>query len=85
MREQEYSGMNPKRFFRTETDEIFNTTHFTLIFMDSDSVTNVTKLNRVNKRRILIFIGNLDGVISFGKGKSYDYESAMEKAYKKLR
>ncbi len=47
---------------------------FTMIFLDSDSVTNVTSLNRVNKRRVLIYIGNGRGMISFGKGKGEDYE-----------
>jgi len=45
-----------------------------MIFLDSDSVTNVTALNRVNHRRVLIFIGNGRGLISFGKGKGEDYE-----------
>lgn len=55
-------------------DEIFNPEEFTLIFIDSDSVTNVTSLNRVNHRRVLIFIGNGAGIVSYGKGKSEDYE-----------
>lgn len=66
-------------------NEIFNPGDFTLIFIDSDFVTNVTKLNRVNSRRVLIFMGNQGGVISYGKGKGGDYEQAYENAFKRLR
>jgi len=56
-----------------------------LIFIDSDFVTNVTKLNRVNSRRVLLYMGNSAGVISYGKGKGSDYESAYNGAFKKLK
>ena len=46
--------------------------------MSSDSVTNVTSLNRVNHRRVLLFIGNGQGLISYGKGKGEDYENAFD-------
>ncbi len=75
----------PERFFMPEHGETFNPRKFTLIFMDSDSVTNVTALNRVNHRRVLLFIGNGDGVISYAMGKSDDYEKAFEHAFRKLR
>ena len=55
------------------------------MFMDSDSVTNVTSLNRVNQRRVLLFIGNGKGCISYGLGKGEDYEQAFENAFKKLK
>ena len=42
--------------------------------MASDSVTNVTSLNRVNSRRVLIFVGNGNGLVSYGKGKAEEYE-----------
>jgi len=64
---------------------VFNPNDFTLIFLDSDSVTNVTKLNRVNHRRVLIFVGNGKGLISYGKGKAEDYEGAFDQAFKKMR
>jgi ribosomal protein S5 len=56
-----------------------------LIFIDSDSVTNVTALNRINARRVLLFIGNGNGVISYAMGKGDDFEGAFEHAFKKLR
>lgn len=55
------------------------------MFLDSDSVTNVTPLNRINHRRILLYIGNGNGFISYAMGKGEDYERAFENAYKKLR
>jgi small subunit ribosomal protein S5 len=84
-RDKHITGTGPERFFRSRSDEVFSTAHFTLIFIDSDSVTNVTRLNRINHRRVLLFIGNADGIISYGKGKGEDYEGAFEHAFKKLR
>lgn len=84
-RESQYKHSGPERFFAPTKDEIFNPSEFTLIFIDSDSVTNVTALNRVNARRVLLFIGNGNGVISYAMGKGEDYEAAFEIAFKKLR
>ena len=39
----------------------------------------------MNARRILLFIGNGNGIISYAKGKGVDYEGAFETAFKKLR
>jgi small subunit ribosomal protein S5 len=78
-----FSG--PERFFEPRFDEIFNPSDFTLIFLDSDSVTNVTALNRTNKRRVLLFIGNGNGLISYGMGKGNDYEIAFDNAFKTMR
>lgn len=75
----------PERFFTPTKDECFNPNEFTLIFLDSDSVTNVTALNRVNHRRVLLYIGNGNGLVSYGMGKGEDFERAFENAYKRLR
>jgi hypothetical protein len=45
---QQYKGSGEERFFEPKRDEIFNPSDFTLVFLSSDSVTNVTSLNRVN-------------------------------------
>ena len=84
-RESAFTHSGPERYFTPGKDEIFNPADFTLIFIDSDSVTNVTALNRVNHRRVLLFIGNSNGVISYAMGKGEDYENAFENAFKKLR
>jgi len=55
-------------------------TDFTLVFLEADSVTNVTRLGRVSHRRVLIFLGNGDGIIGYGKGKGVDYRSAFNDA-----
>ena len=84
-KDTQYKQSGPERFFTPGKDEIFNPSEFTLIFIDSDSVTNVTALNRVNARRVLLFIGNGNGIISYAMGKGEDYESAFEISFKKLR
>ena len=84
-RESQFKHSGPERYFTPGKEDIFNPADFTLIFIDSDSVTNVTALNRVNARRVLLFIGNGNGVISYAMGKGEDYEAAFETAFKKLR
>lgn len=74
-----------ERYFECGIDEVFDPNDFTLMFIDSDSVTNVTSLNRVNQRRVLIFIGNGNGLVSYGKGKAEEYEQAFDNAFKKAR
>lgn len=81
----QYKGSNEERYFEPQRDEIFDPGDFTVVFMASDSVTNVTSLNRVNQRRVLIFIGNGNGLISYGKGKAGEYEGAFDNAFKKAR
>jgi hypothetical protein len=83
--ESQYINSGPERYFTPGKDEIFDPNEFTMIFLESDSVTNVTSLNRVNHRRVLLFIGNGNGVISYGKGKGEDYEQAFDEAFKKLK
>lgn len=82
---KQYEGTGAERFFEAGRDECFDPQEFTMLFLDSDSVTNVTSLNRTNKRRVLIFIGNGKGLISYGKGKAEEYEAAFEDAFKKAR
>lgn len=81
----EYEGTNADRFLEPYLDEIFDPSKFGLLFMDSDSVTNVTSLNRTNQRRVLIFIGNYSGIVAYGKGKAEEYEAAFEDAFKDAR
>lgn len=84
-KDQAYHGSNVDRYFEPGRDEIFDPSQFSLIFIDSDSVTNVTSLNRTNARRVLIFVGNGSGIISYGKGKAEEYEQAFDNAFKKAR
>jgi ribosomal protein S5 len=80
-----YMASNEERFFEPARDEIFEPRDFTVVFLDSDSVTNVTSLSRTNKRRVLIFIGNGNGLVSYGKGKAGEYEQAFDNAFKNAR
>ena len=50
------------------------------MFLYAGMTTNVTKLNRVLKRRCLLFIGNGAGIIGYGKGKGPDYRTAYNRA-----
>ena len=81
----DYHGSGVERFFEPKRDEIFNPEEFTMVFLASDSVTNVTSLNRTNQRRVLIFLGNGRGLVSYGKGKAQEYEQAFENAFKDAR
>ena len=73
------------RFFSPTGDEIFDPSKFTLLFMETDSTCLVTKLNRINSRRVLVFIGNGNGVISYAKGKGPDYQAAFQNAFIELK
>mmetsp|Transcript_34557 Transcript_34557/g.33761 ORF Transcript_34557/g.33761 Transcript_34557/m.33761 type:complete len:211 (-) Transcript_34557:268-900(-) len=77
--------MGPDKFFIPGEDEVFDPSDFTLMFIDSDSVTNVTSMNRVNSRRVLLFIGNGNGIIGYAMGKGDDYEKAFENSFKTLK
>jgi ribosomal protein S5 len=68
-----------------EIGEIFDSTKFHMIFLDSDMVCNMTRLNRVYERRCLVYIGNKDGLISYGIGRGPLYEDAYIDAYKQLK
>ncbi len=48
-------------------------------------VCNMTRLNRVYERRILLYMGNKEGMISYGIGRGPLYQDAYVDAYKQLR
>ncbi|CAK76316.1 unnamed protein product (macronuclear) [Paramecium tetraurelia] len=53
---------------------------FFVILIDRDTNTQVTTLQRINSFRQVIFIGNGNGVIGYGKGKGKDFETALRRA-----
>lgn len=53
---------------------------FVLLLLDKGVTTNVTTLNRVNHFRYLVFMGNMNGVIGYGKGKGGDFQTALKNA-----
>jgi hypothetical protein len=79
------TSLGPDAAMRPSKEECFDPRKFSLLFMESDSVTNVTSLNRVNHRRVLIFIGNGNGVVAYGKGKGIEYEEAFDHAFRDAR
>ena len=58
---------------------------FMYVIITRGVVTKVTKLNRVNHFRYMIFGGNWNGVIGYGKGKGLDFEDALNKAFKDFK
>lgn len=63
----------------------FSKDEFTFLILDQGTTTLVTKLNRINHFRSLIFAGNSNGVIGYGRGKGNDFEQSMENAQKNLK
>ena len=65
--------------------------HFMYLLMDKSVTTQVTTLNRVNHFRYallssyLVFAGNNDGIIGYGKGQGIDFEVAFIAAFKDLK
>ncbi len=45
----------------------------------------MTRLNRVYERRILLYMGNKQGMISYGIGRGPMYHDAYSQAYKELK
>jgi len=66
-------------------NEIYDSSQFNLMFLDADMVCNMTRLNRVYERRCLLFVGNKEGLISYGIGRGPLYEDAFIDAYKQLK
>lgn len=58
---------------------------FIICMLERDSTTLITKLNRINHFRYLIFVGNGNGVISYGRGKGKDFEAALTDALRQAK
>lgn len=56
-----------------------------MIFLQSDNVCNMTRLNRAYERRVLLFMGNKEGMISYGIGRGAEYREAYVKACQELK
>mmetsp|Transcript_13228 Transcript_13228/g.24780 ORF Transcript_13228/g.24780 Transcript_13228/m.24780 type:complete len:347 (-) Transcript_13228:521-1561(-) len=77
--EDEFELLGNKRLFPTA---LFDREQFEMLLLDTDSTTNITRLNRVMKRRVLMFTGNGNGIIGYGIGKGTDYNKAYDAAVK---
>jgi ribosomal protein S5 len=70
-------GIAPRTYFKAED--------FSTMFIDAGSSTNITKLARVNKRWVLLYMGDCNGIISYGRGVGYNYQKAFEDAVYQLK
>ena len=78
----EGSGWNPTKRIG---NYIFDKDEFVILTLGQDTTTLVTKLNRINHFRSLIFAGNGNGVIGYGKGKGNDFEESFKAAEVNLK
>lgn len=53
---------------------------FIMIMLERNTSTKVTTLNRINFYRTLLFMGNGNGLISYGKSRDLTPEGSMTKA-----
>jgi ribosomal protein S5 len=53
---------------------------FIMILLERNTSTKVTTLNRINYYRTLLFMGNGNGLISYGKSRDLSPEGSMTKA-----
>ncbi len=51
--------------------------HFVTLILDRDTTTQITTLNRIRHFRYLVFMGNCNGVVSYGRGQGNDFEKAL--------
>lgn len=63
----------------------FNEENFQTMFIGAGSSTNITKLARVNKRWVLLYMGDTSGIISYGRGTGLNYQDAYERAVMELK
>ncbi len=53
---------------------------FMIIILNKGLTTKVTTLQRIQSYRYLIFMGNGNGLVGYGKGKGSDFEEALDNA-----
>jgi ribosomal protein S5 len=58
---------------------------FKILIMDRRITTNTTTLRRINTFKVLIFGGNYNGVIGYGKGRGHTSSVAMKKAMENFK
>eukprot|EP01017_Pseudomicrothorax_dubius_P015716 TRINITY_DN179_c0_g1_i3.p1 TRINITY_DN179_c0_g1~~TRINITY_DN179_c0_g1_i3.p1 ORF type:complete len:351 (-),score=90.20 TRINITY_DN179_c0_g1_i3:50-1102(-) len=75
-----YGSIQDARSPQVLEKSIFDVDDFTIIELFKGTTTLVTKLNRVNHFRAVVFMGNFNGVIGYGKASGNDFEDAMKKA-----
>lgn len=71
----------PRRGFDIKTRGWFDIKDdFVMILLERSISTKITTLNRINYYRTLLFMGNGNGIISYGKSRDLSPEGSMNKA-----
>ena len=58
---------------------------FDTIIMDRRMTSNTTRLRRLNSFKVLLFGGNYNGIIGYGKGSGHNGQIAMKNAMNNLK
>lgn len=75
--DEEFEELGTKRLYPRA---LYDRSQFEMLLLSVGSTTNITRLNRVMKRRCLVFTGNYEGIIGYGLGKGVDYKKAYDSA-----
>lgn len=54
--------------------------NFDYMIMDKNVTSNTKTLRRINSFEVLVFGGNCNGIVGYGKGKGNDFESALDRS-----
>ena len=57
---------------------------FGYLIIENKITTNTTTLRRINTFKSLVFGGNQNGIVGYGKGSGIEFDSAVERALKDL-
>lgn len=68
-----------------EEGETYDSKKFNLIFVDSAYVCKITPLQRIYHRKVIIFAGNKEGMITYGVGTGELYEDAWTNAFVEMK
>lgn len=68
-----------------EEGETYDSKKFNLIFIDSAYVCKITPLQRIYHRKVIIFAGNKEGMITYGVGTGELYEDAWTNAFIEMK
>lgn len=71
--EDEEECKDSRKNVKQEVSQLYEKDEFTLLVLDQGVTTLITKLNRINHFRALVFMGNGKGIIGYGQGKGNDF------------
>lgn len=68
-----------------DSGELYDSSKLNLIFLSQSMICKITPLNRIYHRKVLLFAGNKEGMISYGWGVGPLYEDAWNNAFVELK